>query len=93
MFTYDVVCCRDGTIKPYLRGDATEVIIENVGYKLVVDDNLPVTGEFPSQRQVTRSFDLHLNKRLSKQSRRWWFETPSRSLWRHCDENLWNGKT
>ena len=20
-----------------------------------------------------------------KQSRRWWFETPSRSIWRHCD--------
>ena len=38
MFTYDVVCCRDGIIKPYLRGDATEVIIEDVGYKLVVDD-------------------------------------------------------
>ena len=26
-----------------------------------------------------------LNKRLSKQSRRRWFETPSRSLWRHCN--------
>ena len=38
----------------------------------------PVTGEFPSQRPVTRSFDvlfdLRLNKRLSKQSRRRWFE-------------------
>ena len=32
----------------------------------------PVTGEFPSQKPVTRSFDvffdLRLNKRLSKQS-------------------------
>ena len=27
-----------------------------------------------------------LNKRLSKQSRRQWFETTSRSLWRHCNE-------
>ena len=40
--------------------------------------------EFPSQRPVTRSFDvsinLRLNKRLSKQSRRRWFETLSRSL-------------
>ena len=49
--------------------------------------NSPVTGEFPSQRPVTRSFDvffdLRLNKRLSKQSRRWWFETQSYSLWRH----------
>ena len=37
--------------------------------------NSPVTSEFPSQRPVTRSFDvffdLGLNKRLSKQSRRW----------------------
>ena len=35
----------------------------------------------PAQRPVTRSFDfffaLHLNKQLSKQSRRRWFETPS----------------
>ena len=51
-------------------------------------ENSPVTGEFPSQRPVTRSFDvffdLHLNKRLSKQSWGWWFETTSRPLWRHC---------
>ena len=48
-----------------------------------------VTGEFPSQRHVTRSFEvffaLRLNKRLSKQPRRQWFQTPSRSLWRHCN--------
>ena len=45
-------------------------------------------GEFPTQRPVTRSFDvffdLRLNKRLSKQPGGWWFETPSWSLWRHC---------
>ena len=29
-------------------------------------------------------FDLHMNKRLSKQSRCRWFGTPSRSLWRYC---------
>ena len=44
------------------------------------EGNLSVTGEFPSQRPVTRSFnvffDLRLNKRLSKQSWGWWFETP-----------------
>ena len=28
-------------------------------------------------------FYLRLNKRLSKQSWGWWFETPTRSLWRH----------
>ena len=42
--------------------------------------NSPVPGEFPTQRPVTRSFDvffdLRLNKRLSKQSWGWWFETP-----------------
>ena len=46
-------------------------------------------GEFPTQRQVTRSFDvffdLRLNKRLSKQPWGWWFETPSWSLWRQCN--------
>ena len=51
--------------------------------------NSAVTGEFTSQRAVTRSFDvffdLRLSKRLSKQSRGWWFETPSRPLWRHCN--------
>ena len=51
--------------------------------------NSPVTGEFPAQRPVTRSFDvfidLRLNIRLSKQWWGWWYETPSRSLWRHCN--------
>ena len=30
-----------------------------------------------------------LNKRLSKQSWGWWFETPSRPLWRHCNRWIW----
>ena len=50
--------------------------------------NSPVTGEFPWQMPVTRSFDvfldLRLNKLLSKQPWGWWFETPSCPLWRHC---------
>ena len=56
------------------------------------EGNPLVTGGFPSQRPVTRSFDvffhLRLNKRLSKQSRRRWFETPSDSLLRHRDTNF-----
>ena len=53
--------------------------------------NSPVTGEFTAQRPVTRSFDtsvdLRLNKRqLSKQLWGWWFETPSRPSWRHCND-------
>ena len=61
-------------------------------------------GEFtghrwiPAQRPVTRSFhvffELRLNKRLSKQSWGWWFETPSRPLWRHCNgsNTVYRGK-
>ena len=52
----------------------------------------PVTDEFPSQRPVTRSFDvffeLRLKKWLSQPSRRRWFETLSRSLSRHCIAKL-----
>ena len=52
--------------------------------------NSPVTDEFPTQRPVTRSFDvffdLRLNKQLSKQWWGWWFETPSHPLWRHCND-------
>ena len=51
--------------------------------------NSPVSGEFPAQRPVTRSFDVSLicslNKRLSKQSWGWWFETLSCPLWRQCN--------
>ena len=51
--------------------------------------NSTVTDEFPSQMPVMRSFnvffDLCLNKRLNEQSWGWWFETPSCSLWRHCN--------
>ena len=40
-----------------------------------------IPGEFPTKRPVTRSFDVYFNvrpnKRLSKQSWGWWFETPS----------------
>ena len=51
--------------------------------------NSLVPGEFPAERPVTRSFDvffdLRPNKRLSKKSWGWWFETLSCSLWCHCN--------
>ena len=57
----------------------------------------PLSGEFTGYRCIPLTkasdgklrfffFDLRPNKRLSKQWRRWWVETPSRSFWRHCDE-------
>ena len=49
--------------------------------------NSPIPGEFPTQRPMTRSFDVYFdlrpNKRLSKQRRGWWLETQSCPLWRH----------
>ena len=59
-----------------------------------------VTGhlreEFTGHRWIPRTkasdvelWCLRLNKRLSKQSWGWWFETLSRPLWRHCNVELW----
>ena len=54
------------------------------------EGNLLVTSGFPSKRPAIRSFniffDLRLNKRLNKQSRRRRFETPSPLSWLHCNE-------
>ena len=54
--------------------------------------NSPVSGEFPAQRPVTRSFyvffDLRPNKGLSKEPWVWWFETHSPPLWRHSNVYL-----
>ena len=51
------------------------------------EGNPLVTSGFASQMPVTQTFifDLRPNIRLRKQSRRRWFETPSRPLWRHCN--------
>ena len=47
----------------------------------------PVNSPHKGQRRRALDFffDLRLNKPLGKQSRGWWFETQSRSLWRHCN--------
>ena len=51
-------------------------------------------GEFTGHRWIphTKTSDVELwcflwspDKRLSKQWGGWWFETPSRPLWRHCN--------
>ena len=52
-------------------------------------------GEFTGHRWIPHTkasdaelwfFYLRLNERLSKPSWGWWFETPSRPFWRHCNE-------
>ena len=47
----------------------------------------PVNSPRKGQRRgaFIFNFDLCLNKRLSKHLRCWWLETPSCSLWRHCN--------
>ena len=56
--------------------------------------NSPVTGEFPAQRPLTRSFDVSLIcvwiKWLSKQSWGWCIQTLSRPLWRHRNEKIYS---
>ena len=58
-------------------------------YWAICAGDSPVPGEFPTQRPVTRSFDIFFDlrpkKRLSKQWWGWWFETLPFPLWRHGD--------
>ena len=59
----------------------------------------PLCGEFTGHRWIPHTkasdaefdvfYDMRLNKWLSKQAWGWWFETPSRSLWRHCNALDW----
>ena len=89
-----------------IQFDSTKVAIcnqhmtssnENIFRVTLCAGNSLATGEFSSQRPVTRSFDVffdrRLNKRLSKQSKRRWFETPSGSLWGHCNEMQFETET
>ena len=83
----DALAMRDTVVIPWWRHQ-TETFSVLLAICAV---NSPVTGEFPAQRPVTRSFDvffdLRLNKQLSKQSWGWWFQTPSCSFWRQCNAN------
>ena len=73
-FLYDTLCCSILFIAWNMHMDFTLYCIYNMFHEIYTPP-------------VTRSFDvffrLPLNKRLFKQSRRRWFETPLHSLWRH----------
>ena len=49
------------------------------------EGNSPATSQRPVTRSFDVFFDIRLSKWLNKYSRRWWFETPSHPLWRHCN--------
>ena len=84
---FSVICCDlvivDFTHMPWWRHQM-EIFSALLA---ICAGNSPVTGEFPTQRPVTRSFDVYFDlrpkERLGKQWWGWWFETLSRSLWRH----------
>ena len=67
----DLTCCRDRELVHAWWRHQMET---SSALLPICAGNSPVTGEFPSQRPVTQSldifFDLRLNKRSSKQSRR-----------------------
>ena len=77
-FSITGMVCQDDVIKwehlphhwPFVKGT----------HRLPVDS--PHKGQW--RRTLILFFYLRLNKCLSKQSIRRWFETPSHSLWRHC---------
>ena len=46
------------------------------------------TVTWPVMPSLDAFFDLRLNKRLSKHSRRWWCKKPSPSIWCHCKKIL-----
>ena len=88
----------------WLCNNRVETLSKGCGYVMMTSSNgnifrvtgplcgeITGPGEFPTQRPVTRSFDvffnLCLNKRLNKQPWGWWFETPSWSLC-HCNVSL-----
>ena len=48
--------------------------------------NSPHKGQW--RGALMSSLICALNKGLSKQSWGWWFETPSRPIWRHCNESV-----
>ena len=88
--------CRSGPEMPLIKTSVCEATYVPIscfdllllGWVTVHHDNV-TSSNFPAQRPVTWSFDvffyLRLNKLLSKQCWVWWFETPSRLLWRHCN--------
>ena len=83
LWTLSPWCCQSSYARSWWRHQ-----METFAVLLAIcAGNSPVPGEFPSQRPVTQTFDvyfyLRLNKRLSKRSWGWWFETLSSPLWRH----------
>ena len=65
---------------------ASLAFVRGIHRRLLGIHRSPVNSPHTDQwRGALMFFYLRLNRQLSKQSRRRWFETPSRSLWLHCN--------
>ena len=82
MITQNDVNCHTSCAVPMMTSSNGDIFRVTV----LLYEEFTGPGEFTSQRPMMRSFDvffdLCLNKQLSIQSRPWWFQTSSCSLWR-----------
>ena len=79
-------CISFGLIRPWWRNQMETFSFPRYWPFVRGIHRSPVNSPNKGQWRGALMFSLicALNKRLSKQSWGWWFETPSRSLWRHC---------
>ena len=81
--------CNPGTMRQVMMTSSNGNILRVTGH---------LCGEFTGHRWIPRTkasdaelwcflWSASLNKRVSKQSWGWWFETLSHPLWRHCNVN------
>ena len=85
---------RDNTLRTVVQTDFLSSIskhskhfvkhryIDFIGWKYFLRSHRWIPHTKACDAEFWCSSDLYLNKRLSKQSRRLWFKTPLRSLWR-----------
>ena len=86
--TFQLIHAASGNSCSYITPDHDDVIKWKRFSALLAlcAGKSPVTVEFPTKGQLpVFSLMCNLNKRLSKQSWGWWFETSSRPWWRHCN--------
>ena len=91
--SYCYYSCAIGVLKwPYLIAWWRHQMEAFSALLAICAGNSPGTGEFPTQRPITRGFEVYFdrcpNKRLIKQSWGWWFETPPRPLRRHRNGDM-----
>ena len=94
MLYHDSTICAYSFVR---SGLASETMMTSLNENIFRVTGL-LCGEFTGHRSIPLTkasdaelwcfVDLRLNKRLNKQPWGWWFETPSRSSWRHSNQNF-----